>query len=89
MARACSFLLADVVDFPAMLRVGFEPVVGEQVGQVGWLSGLAGGGAGCGEGEFSEEMVQPGPGFDFAEFGAGDDAQQNRGSFAAGFAAHK
>ena len=39
-----AFFLADVFDFPAVLRVGLEPVVWQQVGQVGWLLGLAGGG---------------------------------------------
>jgi len=71
------------------MRVGLEPVVWQQVGQVGWLSGLAGGRAGGGEseGEFPEEMFQPGPGVDGTEFGAGDDAQENGGSITAGFTA--
>ena len=84
---ALAFFLSDFVDLPAVLPVRLEPVVGEQVGQVGWLLGLAGGGEL--EGEFSEEMIQPGQRFDFAEFGAGDDAQQNGSPIASGFAANE
>jgi len=47
-----AFFLADVVDFPAVLWVGLEPVVWQQVGQVRWFIRIS-----CGEseGEFLEE----------------------------------
>ena len=81
-----AFFLADVVDIPAVLWVGLEPVVWQQVGQIRWFVRITGRES---EGEFPEEMFQPGPGFDSAEFGAGDDAQQNGSPIASGSAANE
>ena len=84
---ALAFFLADVVDLPAVLRVGLEPVVWQQIGQVRWLSRIAGGGEP--DGQFPKDSIQPGPGFDFAEFGAGDNAQQDGRPGASGFTANE
>ena len=81
-----AFFLSDVVDLPAVLRVRLEPVVGEQVGQVRWFVRVTGREP---EWQFPKDSIQPGPGFNFTEFGAGDDAQENGGSIATSFTAHE
>ena len=81
---ALAFFLADVVDLSAVLRVGLKPVVWQQVGQVRWFVRISGRDS---ERQFPKDSIQPGPGFDFAEFGAGDNAQQDGSPVASGFTA--
>ena len=63
-----------------------QPLVGEQVTEVGWSCGGCGGEA---DGKFFQNGIEPCPGFDSAAFGTGDDTQQNGGSVATLFASHK
>jgi len=77
--------------------MGFQPDVGEQITEVwrvggrliGWSFGEWVRVGAASFGKFGQQRVEPGPGFNAAEFCAGDDAEQDGRALAAQLAAYE
>ena len=81
---ALSFCLSDVVDFPLMFGMRREPLLREQITQIGWSIGRC---IGQPDRKLREDRLQPDPRFHLAELGTGDKAEQDRGAVSSVFAA--
>ena len=78
MQGAAALLLPELVDAPAVLGMGGEPGVGEEIGEVVVFATFR---------EGAEQVGQVGLRLDLVGFATGQQAEEDRGAAAAGLAA--